>query len=257
MENAGSIYDEEGRIANQDEARQFANMDWVRMETEKELEKRKREGSTDTDIGKIRKEVEEKFKREQTEGLDTEEEKFNLALINKFHEKYPKVPQVEFEQKPCFIVPVADGLNKRSDVVGDSAYWVLTKEAIYVVSFGANVPASAIKGEALLEGIKNEVSYAKEDWRRPPEDRKNVRFVHHRIHQSIDNKTFIDVAESRRQGVGMLQAPSCELSTVSMGEIGVLDRIKDAFNSAQKKYEFIEKQKEGTQKSKESMLAGI
>ena len=156
MENAGSIYDEEGRIANQDEARQFANMDWVRMETEKELEKRKREGSTDTDIGKIRKEVEEKFKREQTEGLDTEEEKFNLALINKFHEKYPKVPQVEFEQKPCFIVPVADGLNKRSDVVGDSAYWVLTKEAIYVVSFGANVPARFLVSAILP--IQNESS---------------------------------------------------------------------------------------------------
>jgi hypothetical protein len=248
-------------MENPEDAHEFANKQEILNRTEEEFSERKKSGSGDADVGKVEGEVRDKFYKEQLGGLESSEEQaFNLSLINKFHEKYPKVPQVEFEQKPCLIIPFEDGTNKSPDVIGANGYWVLTMDGIYTASFGTMVPESALNdgGKSLLKGIKDNIEYVRSDWHKTEEQKKSVKFDRTKLIEMTDKEPFIDMFELRKFGYEPYRLPVCELTTITTSRVGeVLVGIKDACESVQKKLDYIENKKDAAKKSKENVLDKI
>ncbi len=259
MEDPDVIYKEEGKSLTVEEAREFADRHEILNRTEEELKRRKQESSKDTDIGKIEEEVRGKFYKEQTEGIDTEDQSYNRQLIEALHTRYPSVLQVEYEKRPCLIVPMDTGLNKRTDVVADASYWVLTPDAIYAAHFGTVVPESALNsgGKALLKGIADEVRMEKDDWHRSAEEKKNITFNDRRLTAFRGNEPFVDMAEMRRCGFGTQYEPVCAISTVDVRQHGTLDSIKKGCEGTEKRYTFIKGQEEAVKREKEKLLSEI
>lgn len=259
MEDPDVTYKEERESLTQDETREFANRHEILNRMEEELKRRKQEGSSDTDIGKIEEEVRSKFYKEQTEGIDTEDQSYNRQLIEAFHTRYPSVLHVEYEKRPCLIVPMDTGLNKRTDVVADASYWILTPDAMYAAHFGTVVPESALNsgGKALLKGIADEVRVEKDDWRSSAEEKKNIIFNNRRLTAFRGNEPFVDLAEMRRWGFGTQYQPTCEISTVDVRQHGTLDSIKKGCEGTEKRYVFIKGQEEAVKREKEKLLSEI